>query len=215
MAPPRKPNPAEPGRGHSVHLRLATDVFERVEADAKAQGRPMNRVIINDLAAIPWLRSQAKLAETVQNMEVILAKYGARITLADADQELLNAVDEALAAQSDGQLQARLDKVRVVRSVVKKHVEPQVKRAFDADDRREEDRLHRFREDQQRAAEERLAEVEKRIAEAAERLVETRGHLAETEERLAEAAKRQETLVSQPEAPTPPPEMVDKGGDAV
>jgi hypothetical protein len=194
MAPPRKPAPVEPGR--AVHVRLPTDVFARIEQEAKAQGRPMNRVVINDLAAIPWLRSQAKLAETVRDMEVILAKYGARVTLADADQELLSAVDEVLVAQSDSELHARLDKVRVVRATIKKQIEPHAKRALDADERREEDRLQWFREDQQRAAEERLGEVEKRIAEADRRLTKTLEHLAEAE-------KRQETPGSQPEAMTP------------
>jgi hypothetical protein len=199
MAPPRKPETVEPGR--ALHVRLPVDVFARVEAEAKAQGRPINRIVINDLAAIPWLKEQAKLGQLLQNMEVVLAKYGARVTLADADEELVSAVDEVLAAQSAGELQARLDKVRVVRATMRKHIEPHVKRAFDADERRQEAQLQRFREDERRAAEERLAEVQKRVAEEADRLLETQARLVETQARLAE--EKRQTSGSQPEALTP------------
>jgi hypothetical protein len=119
MAPPRKKRLA-PREGHSVHLRLPSDVFTRVEAKAKAEGRPFNRIIINDLAAIPYLEQQAKLGELIGDMEVTLAKYGARITLADLAEALLLAIDEALAAKTDNQLQARLDKVRVLRAEMAK-----------------------------------------------------------------------------------------------
>ena len=83
MAPPRKKRRA-PGEGHPVHLRLPTDVFRRIEAKAKDEtGWPLNRVIINELAAFPDLEKQAKLGELIRDMEVVLAQYGSRITLAE------------------------------------------------------------------------------------------------------------------------------------
>jgi hypothetical protein len=102
-------------------LRLPTDVFERVEAKAKETGWPLNRVIINELAAFPGLEKQAKLGELIRDMEVILAQYGSRITLAELSEPLLRAVDDVLAAKGDGERQARLDKLRVLRTVTLKH----------------------------------------------------------------------------------------------
>ena len=119
MAPPRKPS--EPGRGHPVHLRLPEDVFGRVVAKAKAEGRPFNRIIINELAHYPWLDRQAKLDELVRGIEVTLAKYSMRIGSVDVGEALLRAVDEVLAAQTDGQLQPRLDKLRVARAAMLEH----------------------------------------------------------------------------------------------
>ena len=49
-------------------------------------------------------------------MENILARYGSRVTLADLGEPLLRAVDDVLAAKTDGELQARLDKLRVLRT---------------------------------------------------------------------------------------------------
>ena len=67
MAPPRKP--PEPGRTHPIHLRFPTDVFERIDAKAKANGIPINRVVINEVAAHPYLERQAHLSEVVRDME--------------------------------------------------------------------------------------------------------------------------------------------------
>jgi hypothetical protein len=116
MAPPRKKRrltPERPGREYKV--RLPEDVAQRVEAKAKAQGWPQNRIIINELAAFPDLEQFRNIAERVREMEVLLARYGARVTWHDLSEELLNAVDAVLAAQG-GALQAALDRLRVVRT---------------------------------------------------------------------------------------------------
>jgi hypothetical protein len=116
MAPPRKP--AEPGRGHPIHVRLPTDIFDRVDAKAKAEGRPMNRIIINELAAFPHLDRQAKLGDHVRDLGVLLARYGARVTQVDLGEDLLRALDAALGARTDGALQPSLDRLRVIRAAM-------------------------------------------------------------------------------------------------
>ncbi len=35
-----------------MYLRLPTDVFERIEAKAKGEGRPFHRIIVNELTLI-------------------------------------------------------------------------------------------------------------------------------------------------------------------
>jgi len=119
MAPPRKKRRA-PGEGHPVALRLPTDVMKRIDAKTKQTGWPINRVVINELAAFPDLEEQAKLGQLVRDMEIILARYGSRIAVADLAEPLLHAVDDVLAAKTEGELQARLDKLRVLRSAMVK-----------------------------------------------------------------------------------------------
>lgn len=116
MAPPRQTRPLRPGR--PVHLRLPDDVFERLEAKAKSEGRPINRMVIDELSRIPILEAQTQLAKIVRTMENVLARYGARIVTADLETQLLRALDRALAAESAGQLQAQLDALRVLRSAM-------------------------------------------------------------------------------------------------
>ena len=48
-------------------------------------------------------------------MEAVLARYGSRITVTELNEALLHAVDEALAARTDDQLQQQLDRLRVIR----------------------------------------------------------------------------------------------------
>ena len=47
-------------------------------------------------------------------MEAVLARYGSRITVTELNEALLHAVDEALAARTDGELQQQLDRLRVI-----------------------------------------------------------------------------------------------------
>jgi hypothetical protein len=122
MAPPRKKRRAL-GEGHPVHLRLPTDVFERIEAKTKEKGWPLNRVIINELAAFPDLDQQAKLGELTRDMEVVLAQYGARIVTADLTDELLRTLREMLKADdanNAGMLRAKVAKVRVILAAMEK-----------------------------------------------------------------------------------------------
>jgi hypothetical protein len=107
-------------RGREFKLRLPPDVSERIEAKAKAEGRPQNRIIINELAAYPMLERQRTFGQLIDEMEIVLARYGSRITLADLGEPVLRAVDEVLEAKTDAELQPKLDKLRVLRSTMLK-----------------------------------------------------------------------------------------------
>ena len=112
---PRHRKPPDPGRTNRVYMRLPTDVFERLEAKAKGEGRQFHRIIVDELALFPHLDRQARLGELVRDMETVLERYGSRITVSELNEALLHAVDEALAARTDGQLQQQLDRLRVIR----------------------------------------------------------------------------------------------------
>lgn len=115
MAPPRKQVRA-PGEFHPVHLGLPDDVFTRIEAKAKAEGRPFRRIIINELAEHPYLAMQAKLAELLGHLETLMAKYSMRLTSIGVNEELVKIVDGMLAERANGvQLQARLDQLATIR----------------------------------------------------------------------------------------------------
>ena len=63
-----------------------------------------------------WIEKGANQEDILEDMRIVLARYGSRITLADLSEPLLRAVDEVLAAQNDGELQPRLDMLRVLRT---------------------------------------------------------------------------------------------------
>jgi hypothetical protein len=48
-------------------------------------------------------------------MESVLARYGSRITATELNEALLHAVDEALAAEIDAELQPSLERLRAIR----------------------------------------------------------------------------------------------------
>ena len=119
MAPPRKKR-AAPGEGHSVHLRLPTDVFRLVEKKANKQGWPFNRAVINLLASIPHLETARTQEDVLQDMQLLLAKHSSRDTLANLSEPLLRVVDDVLAAKTDGERQAPLEHLRVLRTEMRK-----------------------------------------------------------------------------------------------
>jgi hypothetical protein len=105
-------------RSREFKLRLPEDVARRIEAKAKAEGRPQNRIIINELAAFPNLQKQGDLAEHVRDLEVVLMKYSERITWQELADELLGAVDAVVKAQGAAQ-QVAIDRLRAVRNTMK------------------------------------------------------------------------------------------------
>src|SRR5262245_5510068 len=114
MAPPRKKSQM-PGQGREYKIRLPEDVARRIEVKATHEGRPQNRVIVNELASIPHLEQTSKLAELVRDLEVVVARYAAQIDSHDVSDRLLSAVDAVLKAEG-GALQAAVEKLRVVRA---------------------------------------------------------------------------------------------------
>lgn len=120
MAPPRRKREKANERRY-YKISLPEDIAQRIEAKAKAEGRPQNRVIINELAAFPDLETVGKLAEHVRDMETVLARYSSQQTSHDLSNQLLAAVDALLKADG-GVLQAAVEKVRVVRNAMLKTV---------------------------------------------------------------------------------------------
>jgi hypothetical protein len=120
---PRQRKRAVPAykRGREFKVILPPEMSERIESQARAEGKPQSRIIIDHLSRIPFLEAQAKFDKLVNSMESILARYGSRVVLADLETHLLPALDSALAAKSDGELQARLDTLRVVRATMLRH----------------------------------------------------------------------------------------------
>jgi hypothetical protein len=117
MVKPRRKKAATPAfeKGREFKLRLPPDVSAWVEQRAADTGHPQSRVVIDSLASLDHLETLRDFNEAVGDMRVMLARYGARITMADLSDDLLRAVDAVLAAKTDGELQARLDKLRVLR----------------------------------------------------------------------------------------------------
>jgi len=103
-----------------VHLRLPTDVFEWVEKQAEKKCWPFNRVIINTLADYPDLERYRDFAYYLSDMKTVLAQYGSRITLAEFSEPMTQAIDAMLVAKTDGELQSRIDRLRVLRTAMLK-----------------------------------------------------------------------------------------------
>jgi hypothetical protein len=120
MAPPRKKKRA-PGEGHPVHLRFPSDVFKIVEARAEKERLPINRAVINLIAENPALQVKRSGEYILEEMKIVLAQYGSRITLAELSEPMLQAIDAVLAAKTDGELQSRIDRLRVLRANMLKH----------------------------------------------------------------------------------------------
>jgi hypothetical protein len=114
-SPRRKKKQSAFEMGREFKLRLPPDVSDRIEQKAKAEGRPQNRVIINELASFPELEQQRGLGELVIEIQTVLARHGARIAWHDLADDLLNAVDAVLAAKTGGELQAAVERLRVGR----------------------------------------------------------------------------------------------------
>jgi hypothetical protein len=116
---PSRPHTAS-ARGREYKLRLPEDIAERIEAKAKAEGRPQNRVVINELAEYPDLKKTGgQLGEHLQFLEQLILKHSTRIKWQELSEELLNIVDEILTTQGAAQ-QVAIDKLRAVRNAMQK-----------------------------------------------------------------------------------------------
>jgi len=126
MAPRRKKKATTPAfkRGRAFKVILPEDISAWVEGEAKDQGRPQSRIIINHLSRIPNLDQQAKLGELIRDMEVTLARYSSRIIVADLTDELMRTLREMVKADDTdniGVLRAKVAKVRTILAAMEKH----------------------------------------------------------------------------------------------
>jgi hypothetical protein len=115
VAPPRKKRKV-PGEGRRFHFRLPDDVADRLEKKAKDENRSINRIVINELAEHPDLERYRDFAHQLEDLKILVARYGARIIGIEQNDAVLHAIDEVLAAKSGGELQSRLDQLRVLRA---------------------------------------------------------------------------------------------------
>jgi hypothetical protein len=99
-------------------LRLPADVSEEIEKESLDTGLPQNRIIINRLARFGPNDKMATMDGLIGHMETLLAGYGSRLSGVELGEELLQAVDQILDAKPN-ELQARVDKLRVVRRAVR------------------------------------------------------------------------------------------------
>jgi hypothetical protein len=101
-------------------LRLPRDVAARIKSKAEAEGRPQNRIIINELAEYPGLKDVGELREQVGDLGALLLKYSARLTWQELSDELLSTVDALLKTTQGAAQQVALDKLSAVRNAMKK-----------------------------------------------------------------------------------------------
>jgi hypothetical protein len=118
----RRPKATKPAfaRGREFKLRLPPDVSARIEAKAEAEGRPQNRIIINELAEYPDLKSVGTLAEHLGHFDNMLLKYSARIEWLELVEDYNRIIDEVLATKGAAH-EVALDKLRSARKVMQKH----------------------------------------------------------------------------------------------
>jgi hypothetical protein len=107
-------------RAREYKLRLPEDIATRIEHKAEAEGRPQNRVIINELAEYPDLKKIGELREHVADLEALLLKYSVRLTWQELSDELISTVDELLKTTQGAAQQVAFDKLFAVRSAMKK-----------------------------------------------------------------------------------------------
>jgi hypothetical protein len=116
----RRPQKTASARVREYKLRLPEDIAARIEAKAKDEARPQNRIIINELAAYPNLEKIGELRQHVADLEAVLLKYSSRLTWQELSDELISTVDELLKTTQGAAQQVALDKLFSVRNAMKK-----------------------------------------------------------------------------------------------
>jgi hypothetical protein len=116
MELPRVPRPSE--QAQYMRLRLPPDIMLDVEKEAHDTRMPLTRVVINRLGRVRPSDEQTSMASMIHHMETLLTKYGTRINSLILSENLLRAVDDALAAKP-AQLEAKLDELRIARRAMR------------------------------------------------------------------------------------------------
>jgi hypothetical protein len=109
------PDAAAPWRVYK--LRLPRDIAERIEKKAADEQRPVNRIIINELADVPRLEQAAKFDDLIRQLETVIWRHGARIAWLDLTHDLLDAVDGVVNAEGAA-IYGAIDKLRIVRRAI-------------------------------------------------------------------------------------------------
>jgi hypothetical protein len=115
---PRRRKRSSPGQTRPYKLYLPADISDRIDQKAKATGWPLNRIIINELAAYPTLEELGKLTDIRARFDDLLAKHDARLMWQDLSDELLKAVDKVLQAKGGTALDAAIDRLRKQRDAM-------------------------------------------------------------------------------------------------
>ena len=80
MAPQKKRAATSPGKTRMFKLRLPEDIALRIEQKAKAEGRPLARTVINELARFPALDQVDKYADRLSDMTPDASRSTARVS---------------------------------------------------------------------------------------------------------------------------------------
>jgi len=101
-------------RSYELRLRLPPDLAFEIGKEAELSGVPMNRVIVEALVRERHLGDVKTMDNLIGDVTVLLSRYGRRIKGIDLAEDLLRAVDDALAAEP-ADVPAKLDALRVIR----------------------------------------------------------------------------------------------------
>lgn len=105
-------------RGREFKVILPPDVSERIERQARDEGKPQSRIIIGDLSRIPYLEAQAQLGTLVRDMELLLLRQEARTTTAELTDDLLRTLRDMVKADDDGNITVLRAKVAKTRAIL-------------------------------------------------------------------------------------------------
>jgi hypothetical protein len=122
----KTPAPTGPAAPSEFKLRLMEDTAAWVRKLAQESGKPQSRVIIDALADYERLMNIRTFSELLGDLEVVLARHGARIVWQDLSDEMLGAVDQVLNSSGTAR-EAAIDQLRVIRNAMKKHKQTETK----------------------------------------------------------------------------------------
>jgi len=101
-------------------FRLPEDVATRIQKKAEDETRPMNRIVVNELAQFPELEKKAAMTDNLGHLENMLLRYGTRITWQELSEKLLRAANEVVKSQGAAH-EVAVDKLRGLLNAMEKH----------------------------------------------------------------------------------------------
>jgi hypothetical protein len=100
-------------QNREFRLRLPPDLSDEIEKESAESGLPQNRVIINRLARVKPTDSLRKHEELNRDVEELLSRYSALITLKDFGKDVRQAIEDVVNAKP-AELPVRVDKLRIL-----------------------------------------------------------------------------------------------------